>query len=1141
MEGSRKGRVTRLSVSLAVGLAACAMLLASGPAASAGVPTTAPTASRPSQTSSTGSIAPGKLYGKLGQDIKQKSASDRMRVIVHLRDQVDLSKWSADDRPGAIRSLQAKAAGSQAALHTFLSQTDASASIYESYWIFNGLALEAPVSTLRALAARDDVAYIIEDGYMTLPKDPGPMAGLAHPDNITSNYNIYQVHAPETWALGFDGTGRVVANLDSGVDGNHQAFNTRWRGVQPGHSAADSWLDPFGISPIFPTATGSHGTHTMGTITGYFGDSTGPNEIGQAKGSTWIACRIYDNSGKGPFSYIHACFQYMLDPDGNPSTNDQPDAIGNSWGDTSSESFPDLEWWPDVTAWHAAGIIPVFSNANSGPGVGTVNEPGSYPISIGVGAVDINRTIASFSSRGPAEDLPPWNDPNNWERSDWNLIKPEVVAPGVSVRSSLPNNTYGNLSGTSMASPHVTGLAAMLRQIYPDLSVNEFYNIIIDTADFLPQWGTRPNNNYGWGEINDYAAAIYVRDSGTITGTITDASCNSPIVGADMRVYDNTPGSRAQGVGIRKLYSAATGGYRTILSAGTYTVTVSAPGFYGTTFSTTVMSNTTSALPIILNKMATGTITGMVSTTGGGPVAGVTISVNGLPNIHTTTDNMGQYTLSDVPAGTFTVRADKCGSTGQAANITVTYPGSVTHNFTITAPTSLLSDDFESGNLNNWTVTGGSATSAIWNNSTVRAMSGTHAARAGIPGQPVYTGVSDTYMVSATSYDASTADSVWLSYNLYDSAESEYDILRVQVSSDGGTTWTTVYGEASPVHGWQAICLDVTRWKSANMKIRFYFHSDANNWNNESFEGPSVDDVVFSQSVAAGSATNTPLPAMTPTPGSPIPCTPASSATTTPTQPASTPTSTRTNTPINTSTSTSVAASPTTTAPPTAVPPTVCPIQFQDVDATNTFYPYVRCLACRQILGGYPCGGVGEPCGTTGNPYFRPSTEISRGQIAKIVSQAAGLTDDPGLQRYADVAVDSPFYSYIQRLSNHEYMGGYSCGSTPAEPCDAQQRPYFRPSANASRGQLSKIVSNAAGFVETHSDRTYQDVVVDSTFYQYVERLSSRNVMGGYPCGDPGEPCEIGNKPYFRPNASVTRGQSAKIVGNSFFPNCQTP
>src|SRR5207247_3383935 len=99
--------------------------------------------------------------------------------------------------------------------------------------------------------------------------------------------------------------------------------------------------------------------------------------------------------------------------------------------------YPDLEWWPDIVVWRAVGIIPVFSNGNSGSLPYTVGNPASYPLSIGVGAVDANRNIASFSSRGPAVSQAPWNDRSNWERSDWNFIKPEVVAPGVAVRSSI--------------------------------------------------------------------------------------------------------------------------------------------------------------------------------------------------------------------------------------------------------------------------------------------------------------------------------------------------------------------------------------------------------------------------------------------------------------------------------------------------------------------------------------------------------------------------------------------------------------------------------------------------------------------------------------------------------------------------------
>ncbi|HEX8229098.1 MAG TPA: S-layer homology domain-containing protein [Chloroflexia bacterium] len=273
-----------------------------------------------------------------------------------------------------------------------------------------------------------------------------------------------------------------------------------------------------------------------------------------------------------------------------------------------------------------------------------------------------------------------------------------------------------------------------------------------------------------------------------------------------------------------------------------------------------------------------------------------------------------------------------------------------------------------------------------------------------------------------------------------------------------------------------------------------------------------------------------PIPSVTATPTASNTSTPSNTATptntVTGTPPTSTPTSTVTHTP-----------SPTSTA---------CPVQFQDVAAGSTFYPFVRCLACEGVLGGYPCGGPGEPCGGSGNPYFRPGSNITRGQIAKIVSQSAGLTEAPQEQIYEDVAPDSPFYQWINRLSRRGYMGGYACGTTPTEPCGEGNRPYFRPNDLATRGQLSKIVANAALLDDAVSGQTYADVPVSndpSSFYVYIERLTQRNVMGGYACGtsDPnGGPCDDQDRPYFRPGNAVTRGQAAKIVANTFYPNCQT-
>ena len=221
---------------------------------------------------------------------------------------------------------------------------------------------------------------------------------------------------------------------------------------------------------------------------------------------------------------------------------------------------------------------------------------------------------------------------------------------------------------------------------------------------------------------------------------------------------------------------------------------------------------------------------------------------------------------------------------------------------------------------------------------------------------------------------------------------------------------------------------------------------------------------------------------------------------------------------------------------------TACSLRFTDVPPASTFYTYVRCLSCRGIISGYPCGGEGEPCDGDNSPYFRPNNNITRGQIAKIVSNSAGFNEDPGAQIFEDVPSSAPFYAWINRLSRRGYMGGYPCGTLPEEPCIApDDLPYFRPASNATRGQLAKIVANAAGLMGTPLGVFYTDVPEDHPFYIWVMRLTDLGVMSGYECGGVGEPCDSENRPYFRPFNNVTRGQASKIVANTFFPGCQTP
>jgi hypothetical protein len=221
--------------------------------------------------------------------------------------------------------------------------------------------------------------------------------------------------------------------------------------------------------------------------------------------------------------------------------------------------------------------------------------------------------------------------------------------------------------------------------------------------------------------------------------------------------------------------------------------------------------------------------------------------------------------------------------------------------------------------------------------------------------------------------------------------------------------------------------------------------------------------------------------------------------------------------------------------------PTACAVTFVDVPPGSTFYLYVRCLSCRGIVSGYPCGGPGEPCP---GPYFRPASNVTRGQASKIISLAADFLEPvPSTQRsFEDVSPASTFWLYIERLASREVIVGYPCGGSGETCIGPANRPYFRPSNPVTRSQLSKIISNSASYTETPTSQSFQDVPSGSPFYLWIERIAAHGTINGYPCGGAGEPCVAPiNRPYFRPTAPTTRSQVSKIAAITFFPNCDTP
>ncbi len=259
----------------------------------------------------------------------------------------------------------------------------------------------------------------------------------------------------------------------------------------------------------------------------------------------------------------------------------------------------------------------------------------------------------------------------------------------------------------------------------------------------------------------------------------------------------------------------------------------------------------------------------------------------------------------------------------------------------------------------------------------------------------------------------------------------------------------------------------------------------------------------------------------TPTPTSPVPPTATSHVPATPTHPMP-PTSTATGVAPSPTPTSTAPAQPTFGAHPTNTPwPSLCSESFIDVPRDHWAWNYVTYMACHDIVNGYPDG------------TFHPNHNVSRGQVAKIVSNSAGFDDDPGGQIYQDVPANSPFFVWINRLSRRGIVGGYDCGGSPDEPCLSSNMPYFRPGAPTSRAQVAKIVSNASGFNDSPNNQLFADVPPGSTFYIWVQRLANRDIMSGYDCGAD-LPCTTpDNLPYFMPGNNATRAQVAKIVGNA--------
>ncbi|MGI5145962.1 S8 family serine peptidase [Plantactinospora sp. CA-294935] len=431
------------------------------------------------------------------------------RLFVVLREQADLTGVVAQTGPAGrqargrevYRRLVETAGRSQADLRRELDRLHLD---YTPYYLVNAVEVDGGAAVRAWLSRRADVDQVlVSQRLRPLPASGSPSRG-AEPAPAVPSWNLGLVGADRVWSqLGVTGSGIVVGGSDSGVDGGHPALSAGFRGGD------DSWYDPWNGSRS-PTDLGGHGTHTLATAVGH-------QRVGVAPGAEWVGCVNLDRNLGNPARYLD-CLQFMLapfPPGADPFTGGRPDRapqiLSNSWGCPAIEGCARDTLQPATSALAAAGIFFVAAAGNTGSFCGSVDDPPApYPDVFTVGAVDRQRRVTSFSSRGPAPG---------------GLPKPDLVAPGADVLSALPGGGYGTLSGTSMAAPHLAGVVALMWSANPALvgDLETTRRILLDTATPAePTFRSRQDtdtcgserNITGAGLVDAYAAVQAARQLG---------------------------------------------------------------------------------------------------------------------------------------------------------------------------------------------------------------------------------------------------------------------------------------------------------------------------------------------------------------------------------------------------------------------------------------------------------------------------------------------------------------------------------------------------------------------------------------------------------------------------------------------------
>ena len=487
---------------------------------------------------------------KLSEGLKKEwLKKEKTEVIIQFHDQkMDLSSyrsyWDKSQKGSFIfKALQENTRISQFAVQKWLTGKNIS---FKSNVLVNALLVSLDKSQVYEVINRKEVAFIYDNPEIFVT--PNQRSTENQSLRSASEWGIEKIKAPSVWAMGITGKGIVIAGQDTGYDWTHPDLVSAYRGSSKETVKHDyHWFDaidkasplnkdtlnPCGYSIKIPCDDDVHGTHTMGTMVG---KNLSGTSIGVAPGATWIGARNMERGYGNPFSYL-ACFDWFLAPRDlagkNPNPLLSPHVINNSWSCPTMEGCLNnhVELFEKaVSLLRKAGIMVVVSAGNDGGSCETMNEiPVTVSGAFSIGATRSNDSIASFSSRGPALI------------QGKKVIKPDVSAPGVSVKSALPGKKYGVQSGTSMAGPHVAGLAALLFSANPSLigQVDKVEQIIRETS--LPLYssqvcsnisgGSYPNPVYGYGRVDALAAVKKALSVTSINESVDPAIQIYPLAG----------------------------------------------------------------------------------------------------------------------------------------------------------------------------------------------------------------------------------------------------------------------------------------------------------------------------------------------------------------------------------------------------------------------------------------------------------------------------------------------------------------------------------------------------------------------------------------------------------------------------------